>query len=139
VTERSRQQNYKHLNHLGGEMPKAKSGRRKFQSMDFQVGYIKKFLDLEHDKGKRKEKYDLRLVIELMDRMAWIDDNYDVVAIRGRRVNFDKMPAIPGTVGEGAEVAKDEVMSDAVAQVLSKVRGENDNAPAPATTKDQSA
>lgn len=101
-------------------MPYAKSGRRKFQSMDFQIGYIKKGLDLLLD---MKKECDWRTFIELIDRMALIDDNYDVLALRGR-----KWVAKTKALLEDEEPpATKEQASQAVSEMLRKIREGREN------------
>jgi hypothetical protein len=118
-------------------MPRKKSPRRPFQGLDFVIGFLRKAADVEI---KKKDKCNTRLVIEIADRLSLIDRNYDVLAIRGRKVPGENAGTdVVGKVGDGIEASKDQDMSEAVAQVLGKIRGEkNDNAPAEATVAEDS-
>jgi hypothetical protein len=93
-------------------MPTARR-RRKYQSMDFQVGFINKAIRVELAKPKPNGRY----VIELLDRLALIDSNYDVLALRGHK------PPDAAYEVEEDEVPKQapQSSSKAVDQMLKKI------------------
>lgn len=106
-------------------MPYAKSGRRKYQSMDFQVGFIRQALKIEFAK---KDKCNTRLIIELLDRLAYIDTNYDVVAIRGRKLSDDTISATKTPTGRAdIEAEQEEKTSSAVEAMLAELQEEKEN------------
>ena len=114
-------------------MPKAKSGRRKFQSMDFQVGYIKKGMDILLDMRKDCDWKRINQFIELLDRLALIDDNYDALALRSRKVIIPRgasEPIFPEPTDDEARA----VTSQAVTEMLNKIREEKPNVDATIST-----